>query len=1225
MARQSPKRKQVPHTADTEETQAIPPVPGSGAPASPPANPVLSSSFSAFTSTVLTGVPPAATALAVAQILAEARPAVAVLVANNLGRAENIAEEIPYFTRELVPGAPRPRIRALPPPALVETDANSVLGDTNFSANAFDTQCDLLAVLSALRHDAPAPASPLLIAASPPALSQPCPAPEDLQGRELVLRTGFDTGLRALVETLADFGYDNEALCESPGQFAVRGGLVDIYPLNATSPVRVDFFGDTVEAIRTFDPATQRSDAVLEHVAISASVGEQTAPPRDGAFVEHLPPGVLWIILEPSTLEKNATTGTALMLRDGDTLALITEFDDLLGTTAAAASSISRWEGCDLASAFPAEFNDRLGADRLSAEEALREKLLLALAQRQHDGALVKILGATEGAVARLRALVAEAKIRWKPLLPSPAALARTFAPEIGLATLSAGFILKKGCGPRPIVIATEHELFGRTRSRLPSIRQRRLPHKSRVEQLLDFNELADGDSLVHLQNGICLYRGINKIGTEEMISLEFADSVTTHLPLREAHLLSRYVGLRKAIPKLGKIGSNTWAKTRHAAETATIDLASDLLSLHATRHARPGIAFPRDAAQPWLLEFERSFPFRETPDQARAIEDTKRDMEKDAPMDRLICGDVGYGKTEIALRAAFKAVLAGYQVAILAPTTVLVQQHFNTFRERFAKYPLSVEMLSRFRKPAQRTRIIEQINTGQLDVVVGTHALLSNAVKFPKLGLLVIDEEHRFGVKQKEIIKRLKADVDILCMSATPIPRTLYLALQGARELSVIETAPRERLPIRTLVRSYDIKLVQEAIRYEIGRGGQVFYLHNRVETIAAVAARLHDLMPDIRFGVGHGKMNEAELEEIMTAFVAGAFDVLVCTTIIETGLDIPNCNTLILEGADRFGLAQLYQLRGRVGRFNRQAYAYLLLHRHTNLLDTARRRLSAIRQHNQLGAGLRIAMRDLELRGTGNLLGHEQSGHIAGVGFDLYCQLLRQSIARLKGQPLASAVRCDVRLDFVRLHGLGDEAAERKDNDTAPEFATDFDGGTNTTFPHGQRTPASSPAGRTHADTSEKPSAPPALTSGHSHGYRLLREEDLSTERITELSATLPASYISDIRLRIDIFRKLAMTATEAEVAEIARDMEDRFGKLPASVEAFVAISGIRILAESRGVVSVETDGMRLKCRLGRPAKDGSIYLKNGANFPHLTQKNPVKRLREIRAYLLRQPKMF
>ncbi|MDR2982515.1 MAG: DEAD/DEAH box helicase [Puniceicoccales bacterium] len=1161
---------------------------------------------------VLTGVAPSATGFAVSRIIESSRRPVVLLLCENLGRAEGIAEEIPFHARQNGK-AIAPRIKALPPSVSLDAEGG-----------AFDAMCDLLTMLSTLRHEEMDVTRPLVIACTPEALSRPCPLPSGLDGRELLLRRGQQMNFREFVERLAkDFDYDCEAVCDSPGQFAVRGGLVDVYPLNAQAPVRIDFFGDEIEAIRMFDPMTQRSESVLESVIISAPVAEN-AELREGAFLDYLPEGVLWLWVEPG---ESVSSGTFDYMRPpgsraADTLAAVTEFDAVPAWVGESVSS-QAWDSWDLSVLFTGDFDDKIGADRLSAEENLRERLLTALARWQYAGATVRLVGETEGSVERLKTIVADTVALWKTapavssaddgaaaskpakkrarskkaakpensapvlsLLPPeiPVASLDGFAPEFVVGLLTAGFVVDaEGRDGKPLVIATERELFGRHRRRIPSIRQRRLPHKSRVEQLLDFNELVDGDALVHLQHGVCLYRGISAMEfrgrSEEMISLEFDNGITTHLPLREAHLLSRYVGLRKVTPKLGKIGSNTWEKTRRAAETATIDFAADLLGLHARRQARPGICFPLDEKQPWLHEFEQAFPHRETPDQQRAIDEAKRDMEKASPMDRLICGDVGYGKTEVALRAAFKAVLAGYQVAILAPTTILVQQHFNTFRDRFSKYPLSVEMLSRFRSPSKRAQIISQINDGRVDIVIGTHALLANTIKFPKLGLLVIDEEHRFGVRQKELIKKLRENVDVLCMSATPIPRTLYLALMGARDLSVIETPPRERLPIRTVVRAYDPKLVQEAIRYEVGRGGQVFYLHNRVETIDTVAAQLRELVPEVSFGVGHGQMHETELEAVMTEFVAGKFDVLVCTTIIETGLDIPNCNTLIIEGADRFGLAQLYQLRGRVGRFNRQAYAYLLLHKHASMLDPARRRLSAIRQHNQLGAGFRIAMRDLELRGTGNLLGREQSGHIAGVGFDLYCQLLRQSIARMKGEPAAKSIRAEIRLDFVQ-YNMFPRSGTREDTDDLFEDTRDLD------------------------------------------PYRVLREDELDAGRCADIVATLPPEYISDTRLRIDIFRRLAMAPTVNVVREVAADLVDRFGRMPPSAEAFVALAEMRCLAESRGVVSVETEGSRLKCKLAIPRRDGSLFIKVGANFPRLTMKKPMQRIQEIKQFLIRQP---
>ena len=670
----------------------------------------------------------------------------------------------------------------------------------------------------------------------------------------------------------------------------------------------------------------------------------------------------------------------------------------------------------------------------------------------------------------------------------------------------------------------------------------------------------------IALATALTLHRaGLTKLetqdGVREVISLEFDDKVTLHVPLQESHLISRYVGLSKTKPQLGRVGSGRWEKARQAAERSTLDLAAELLAIQAKRETQPGHAFAEDTV--WQKEFEAAFPFTETPDQAKAIVDAKADMERTRPMDRLLCGDVGFGKTEVAIRAAFKAVMGGRQVAVMVPTTVLAQQHLNTFRERMAGYPVAIEMLSRFRTRKEQQGILAALAEGKIDIIIGTHRLVQADVKFRELGLVIVDEEQRFGVKHKEVFKRWRAHVDMLSMSATPIPRTLYLALTGARDLSTIETAPINRLPIQTIVKSYDQKLVVEAIQHEIRRGGQVFYLHNRVMSIDLVAARLRELLPDVTIGVGHGQMGADGLERMMTDFVAGKYQVLVCTTIIESGLDIPNCNTLIIEGADRFGLSQLYQLRGRVGRFKHQAYAYLLLHRHTRLLDLARQRLTAIRQHNQLGAGFRIAMRDLELRGAGNLLGAEQSGHIVGVGFELYCQLLRQSVARLKGDKHAARVRASVKLDFVF---VGEGA------DSTRTEATD--------------------------------------------SFSALRQVERSEGVIDRVLARLTPDYIGETRLRIDFYRRLAMAESPKHIRDLEQELRDRFGKFGEPVRALLLVTEIRARAEQKGVLSVETEGNRLKCLRNSGRRDDFIQLSN--RFPRLTAPTPLARLKEIITFL-------
>ena len=1119
------------------------------------------------TADFITGVSAAACGAAFARLLRAETP-LTLLVGKNLGRVEVLAEDGVFFSREIFGGG-----NVVPAKAKEAREAAAFLirglpeapaGEDASDAPAFETACDRLAALTALREAGTPDAPPLILACTPAALEQPVPAPSALARAELTLSRGMKISLREVAEKLAcDFDYDNEALCEAPGQFSVRGGLIDVYPLNASAPVRIDFFGDEIEALREFDPETQRSLRKLEKIVVAAGTAADASaePPRAGALFDYFPAGTAIVFAEPETLD----SCESLLARAAEKNWRVRGFsslDEIPEALRGGNAVETAWVCEDLEEIARGEISSAVGAERLAEAEEIRRRVLVRLDAWSRRGERVVIVVESEGGEERLREILDEEK--------QAGTLGKAFSPEILRGNVSAGFRVSPAAGAgRALVVATERELFGRSRRRISRVRSRRLPHKSRVEQLLDFNELADGDLLVHLQHGVCIYRGIKLFdraaGTkEEMLALEFENRVTLYVPLREAHLLSRYVGLRKTLPKLGKVGGNSWEKTRRAAEKATLDFAAELLALQAKRQTKPGFAAQPDEALPWLREFERAFPFTETPDQAKAIAETKLDMERASPMDRLVCGDVGYGKTEVAIRAAFKAVLSGFQVAFLAPTTVLAQQHFNTFRDRFAQYPVAVEMLSRFRTPSQRAKILAQLASGEIDVVIGTHALLSSAVKFKKLGLLVIDEEHRFGVKQKEKIKRLRENVDVLAMSATPIPRTLYLALMGARDLSVIETAPRERLPIRTVVRTYDPKLVKEAILHEISRGGQVFYLHNRVDTIHEVAALLQRLVPEARIAVGHGQMEERELERVMTDFVAGTSDVLVCTTIIETGLDIPNCNTIIIEAADRFGLSQLYQLRGRVGRFNRQAYAYLLLHRHRALLETAKKRLSALRQFNQLGAGFRIAMRDLELRGAGNILGTKQSGHIAGVGFELYCRLLRQSIAVLKGEKNPAKIfRAEIRLDFVQFSRLPESGAK----DARSE-------------------------------------------------YRILKDEENAAAVGEIIVATLPAEYISDIRVRIDAFRRLATTGTPDEVRALAESMEDRFGKLPPEARAFCAVAELRCVAEAHGIIELETEAGAIRAR-----RRSGDYVRVGANFPRLSSLDPFRRLRELRDFLLRQ----
>jgi transcription-repair coupling factor (superfamily II helicase) len=1115
----------------------------------------------------IVGVCPAARGAVLAETM-RARPSgVWIVVAPDLKAAEQLAEDTAFFTRAQPAGAP---LETLVFPESIP--------DSRDMREAFAASGDRLTVLSRLREARAAATrseAVLAVFATPTSLLQQVPAIEQYAASEVVLTRGARQPFQGLLERLRDLDYDSEAVCESPGHYAVRGGIIDVYPVTAPEPYRLDFFGDDIEDIRAFDPVTQRSGARVERISVGASPRVRLESAKTG-ISDYLDPAAHLAFVEPAALEEEfrafaaeGADGLAPLLSKCAAAFGIAELDEATDIFAEPASeTVWDTESLEHHRRLPSE--SLLARDRLQAEDDARKSFLGQLAEWKREGFTVAVAASKEGEEKRVREILA-ADPATKGIHPL---LLRGSLNEGFRTTAREGASLQVAGATRGLVFVTETEIFGRKRARRQGAPGRARVSVAQVDQLLDFSELVEGDFVVHLQHGIAVYRGLTKIdtaqGLREVISVEFDDGVTLHVPLQESHLISRYVGLGRTKPQLGRIGTGRWEKARRAVERATVDLAAELLRIQASREAQEGFAFPPDTD--WQAEFEASFPFTETPGQARAIEETKRDMERTRPMDRLICGDVGFGKTEVALRAAFKAVQSGKQVIVLVPTTVLAQQHLNTFRERMAGYPISIEMLSRFRSHSEQRTILEAVTTGGVDILIGTHRLLQKDVVPKDLGLLIIDEEQRFGVKHKEAFKTMRNMVDVLSMSATPIPRTLYLALTSARDMSVIDTPPVNRHPIQTIVKTYDEKVVVDAIRHEMRRGGQVFYLHNRVGTIDLVARRLRELMPDVTFGVGHGQMHAEDLERIMTDFVAGRYNVLVCTTIIESGLDIPNCNTLIIEGADRFGLSQLYQLRGRVGRFKHQAYAYLLLHRHTRLLDAARQRMNTLRQHTQLGAGFRIAMRDLELRGAGNLLGAEQSGHIVGVGFELYCQLLRQSVARLKGDKSAAAIRASVKLDFVFV-GEGEPSAE-------------------------------SQMGR------------------REDGYTALKdaEDDAGGRDIGRIQARIPSSYVGETRLRIDFYRRLAMAGSRDAVRQIEAELKDRFGKPVPEVRTLLQVTEIRVLAEQKAILSVESESNRLKCLRGSGQRDDWVMI--GARFPRLTAPRPHLRLKEIIAFLNHLP---
>ena len=751
----------------------------------------------------------------------------------------------------------------------------------------------------------------------------------------------------------------------------------------------------------------------------------------------------------------------------------------------------------------------------------------------------------------------------------------RDACPTLHLGSLARGFI----CDEAKLVVVTDAEIFGRYKIQRP--RRQKSAHALAARSALDidFTDLEEGDLVVHLQHGIGRYLGLKLMpvgnsrhlstatfqpstGTECLV-IEFApqnsgeEPPKLYVPVSEAHLVSKYVGAGKANPPLHTLGGTRWHKAKEQTEKAVRDIAAEMLRIQAVRETQPGHPCKPDTQ--WQREFESAFIYEETRDQVTAIADTKADQERPKPMDRLICGDVGFGKTEVAIRAAFKCVMDGKQVAILVPTTVLAQQHFNNFRERMADYPIRVELLSRFRTKGEQSRVVKDLAAGAVDIVIGTHRIVQDDIAFKDLGLVVIDEEQRFGVLHKEKFKRLRTMVDVLTLSATPIPRTLYLALTGARDMSTIQTPPHDRLPVETIATPYDERTIRDAIQREMNRGGQVFFLHNRVTTIDTMLAKLQTLVPDARIVIGHGQMHADDLEEVMTQFVNGQADVLLSTTIIESGLDIPNANTIIIDRADRFGLSELYQLRGRVGRYKHQAYAYLLLPRHARLLTDVRKRISAMKQYASLGSGFKIAMRDLEIRGAGNLLGAEQSGHITAVGFELYCQLLKQSVGALKGEKVKPRVEVRVALDFLELNSSG-TGVPPVSSETSPRFE-----------PHGR------------------------------------------DARATATTAALPHNYVTEPHHRIEIYRKLAQATDKPALDALQKELRDRFGPLPPPVELLLAVSELKILASEKSVTAIEVEEDKLKI-----TRRGD-FIQFGGKFPRLTKKEAKARLKEIKRLLL------
>jgi len=947
--------------------------------------------------------------------------------------------------------------------------------------------------------------------------------------------------LDQLVQHLNLGGYKSTDVVEMEGDYAIRGGILDVYPPELDRPVRIELFGDEVESIRKFDPATQRSAAEIDELILhsltdtpvseqvlaaiharlsgqrvegSASVLQETLRSSGvtvfpgweffvpvvgaGHTVFDMLPGAPVILIEPSTIERDLDpwwerveqvherSGIGNLIRPEEIYLPPEQWREKVGASAGADMEQLGMEGGDcehiaLASRPTMRFHGSIPA-------ALDEvKKLTAEGQR------VLLAAGSGGELERLADIFNEYNVSYRLGTRVTRSSGPTLAEEAGYlgedltaTTLVRAFIPDGVSLPESnLILFGSRDLFDE--SEVGAAQPQR--QKSKTSAFLsDFRDLAVGDYVVHVEHGIGQYLGLREIaqtdgGIAEFMVLEYADSARLYVPLTRLDLVQKYRAAEGGRPVLSRLGTQQWAKTKARVKKAMQDMADELLKLYAVRKTAQGFSYSAD--NEFVREFEDAFEYTETDDQATAINDVKRDMESTEPMDRLLCGDVGYGKTEVAMRAAFKAVNDGKQVAVLAPTTVLAFQHYETFKRRFAAFPIITEMISRFRTSRQQAEIVEKVQDGKVDILIGTHRVLSKDVTFPDLGLVIIDEEQRFGVRHKERLKQLRKEVDVLTMSATPIPRTLHMSLVGLRDMSVIETPPRDRIAIQTVVAAWDDVLLRAALEQELDRGGQVYFIHNRVDSIYEIADKIRELVPRARILVGHGQMGEGELEKIMLAFMRHEADILIATTIIENGIDIPLANTIIINRADRHGLSELYQLRGRVGRSNRRAYAYLLVPPDRDLTDLARRRLAALKEFSDLGAGFKIAALDLELRGAGNLLGGQQSGHIDSVGFELYTQMLEHTVREMKGEVVA---------------------------------------------------------------------------------------EPQDTQLNLGINIRIPNDYLKEENQRLRMYKRVAGVENELQLADVSAELRDRYGEPPTAVLSLLSYARLKLLCQKVGVAQIE-----------------------------------------------------
>jgi transcription-repair coupling factor (superfamily II helicase) len=962
------------------------------------------------------------------------------------------------------------------------------------------------------------------------------PRAEAFAARVIQLSEGLDLELRELLEQFIENGFVRTDLVGEAGEFAFRGGILDLFPTNTAKPLRVELFGDTIDSLRWFDVETQRSEeptgpvsvlpmtqfpatrALRQKVARQLSLDFMDPHFRrdvaekierlteNGTFpgIEHYLPLVAdsvplievlrdWsvVLVEPDQITTNVARFESLLRNEYEVAAekgravyaperLLTPGPDVLAFIGSAGLSM-------------AEVHVGRGELRILAPQTDRytnrlTELAADLTKGHNDGRMQLFFTATKGGREKVERLLKEFGV---PFADDPPAPGRELAVTPG--ALARGFDFEE----IGLTVYSEWDLFEPPTST-------RIGGKKRKSEafVTDLRDLKTGDCIVHVDHGVGRFVGLQRIpfgDTErEVMEIEYSGGGKLLMPMENLNLIQKYSAGEEAKPLLDKLGGTTWARKKASVKKAMRDMADELLKLYATRQMVAGHAFSKDS--PWQFEFEEAFEFDETEDQMSAIDDVKADMESRRPMDRLLCGDVGYGKTEVAMRAAFKAVMDGKQVAILAPTTILAYQHYRTFLRRFASFPVTIELLTRYYTPKEQKEIVRKLESAEIDVIVGTHRVLSKDINFKDLGMLVIDEEQRFGVAQKERLKQMKKAIDVLSMSATPIPRTLHMSLVGIRDISVIETPPKDRLAIQTAVVPFDDQFIREAIEFEVGRGGQVFFVHNRVESIYAMKEYLERTVPGLKVAVGHGQMEERELERVMLAFIQREYDVLIATTIIENGIDIPACNTILINHAERFGLSQLYQLRGRVGRSDRLAFCYLLVPSDRVLSSDARKRLAAIQEFSDLGAGFRIAAKDLEIRGSGNILGGEQSGEIVAIGFEMYTKMLEETIREMKGERI---------------------------------------------------------------------------------------EEEVETSMNLGVDIYIPKNYIGEENMRMTFYKKIASASTAERLEDIRNEMRDRFGALPANVDNLLRFVQVKQYAQRIGVVSIVREGARGVVKLTPHAK--------------------------------------